>query len=96
VTVPKVQELAEVPLGEGRVVEIGGEKAAVYRDPSGAVHAVSPVCTHAGCLVHWNSAETSWDCPCHGSRFGIDGGILEGPAVKELAPVAVKAASPAR
>jgi Rieske Fe-S protein len=95
-TVPKIQELAEVPLGEGRVVEIGGEKAAVYRDPSGAVHAVSPVCTHAGCFVHWNSAETSWDCPCHGSRFGIDGGILEGPAVKELAPVAVKAASPAR
>ena len=78
-----------MPVGEGRVVEIGGEKAAVYRDESGAVHAVSPVCTHALCIVHWNGAEKSWDCPCHGSRFGIDGDVLEGPAVKALAPVAV-------
>jgi glycine/D-amino acid oxidase-like deaminating enzyme/nitrite reductase/ring-hydroxylating ferredoxin subunit len=95
-TIPKVQDLSEVPVGEGRVVEIGGEKAAVYREESGAVHAVSPVCTHALCIVHWNGAEKSWDCPCHGSRFAIDGGVLEGPAVKALAPVAVKAASPAR
>jgi glycine/D-amino acid oxidase-like deaminating enzyme/nitrite reductase/ring-hydroxylating ferredoxin subunit len=96
VTIPKVQDLSEVPLGEGKLVEIEGEKAAVYRDESGAVHAVSPVCTHAFCIVHWNPAEKSWDCPCHGSRFGVDGGILEGPAVKELAPVTVKSSSPAR
>lgn len=89
VTIPKVQDLSEVPVGEGRVVEIGGERAAVYREESGAVHAVSPVCTHALCIVHWNGAEKSWDCPCHGSRFAIDGGVLEGPAVKALAPVAV-------
>ena len=95
-TIPKVQDLSEVPVGEGRVVEIGGERAAVYREESGAVHAVSPVCTHALCIVHWNAAEKSWDCPCHGSRFAVDGGVLEGPAVKALAPVAVKAASPAR
>jgi glycine/D-amino acid oxidase-like deaminating enzyme/nitrite reductase/ring-hydroxylating ferredoxin subunit len=96
VTIPKVHDFSEVPVGEGKVVEIEGEKAAVYRDESGAVHAVSPVCTHAGCIVHWNPAEKSWDCPCHGSRFEIDGGILEGPAVKELAPVTVKSSSPAR
>jgi len=96
VTIPKVQDLSEVPVGEGRVVEIEGEKAAVYRDESGVAHAVSPVCTHAFCIVHWNSAEKSWDCPCHGSRFGIGGGVLEGPAVKALAPVRVKPTIPAR
>jgi glycine/D-amino acid oxidase-like deaminating enzyme/nitrite reductase/ring-hydroxylating ferredoxin subunit len=89
VTISKIQDLSEVPVGEGRVVEIEGERAAVYRDESGAVHAVSPVCTHALCIVHWNGAEKSWDCPCHGSRFAIDGGVLEGPAVKALVPVAV-------
>ncbi|HEV2855397.1 MAG TPA: FAD-dependent oxidoreductase [Thermoanaerobaculia bacterium] len=96
VTIHKIRDLSEVPVGEGRVVEIGGERAAVYREESGAVHAVSPVCTHALCIVHWNAAEKSWDCPCHGSRFAIDGGVLEGPAVKALAPVAVKTGSPAR
>ncbi len=83
-TTPKIGAVSEIPLGEGRVVEIGGERAAVYRDESGAARAVSAVCTHAGCLVHWNAAEKSWDCPCHGSRFATDGGVLEGPAVKGL------------
>ena len=86
---PKIDTVSEISLGEGRVVEIGGERAAVYRDESGALQAVSAVCTHAGCLVHWNAAEKSWDCPCHGSRFATDGGVLEGPAVKGLAPVAI-------
>ncbi|MFL6194532.1 MAG: FAD-dependent oxidoreductase [Thermoanaerobaculia bacterium] len=93
-TVHKIESLAEIPAGEGRVVEVGGERAAVYRDEAGAAHAVSAVCTHAGCLVHWNSAEKSWDCPCHGSRFAIDGGVLEGPAVKGLEPVEVAAPKP--
>jgi glycine/D-amino acid oxidase-like deaminating enzyme/nitrite reductase/ring-hydroxylating ferredoxin subunit len=90
-TTPKIGAVSEIPPGEGRVVEIGGERAAIYRDESGAVRAVSAVCTHAGCLVHWNAAEKSWDCPCHGSRFATDGGVLEGPAVKGLAPVAIAA-----
>ena len=90
---PQDRGISEIPAGEGRVVEIGGERAAVYRDESGAVQAVSPVCTHAGCLVHWNSAEKSWDCPCHGSRFAVDGGVLEGPAVKGLEPVSIPAPS---
>lgn len=93
VKIPKIHDVSEVPAGEGRVVEIGGEKAALYRDASGAVQAVSPICTHAGCVVHWNTAEKSWDCPCHGSRFGTDGRVIEGPAVKDLAPVPVAAAT---
>jgi glycine/D-amino acid oxidase-like deaminating enzyme/nitrite reductase/ring-hydroxylating ferredoxin subunit len=93
-TTHKVETLTEIPPGEGRVVEVNGKRTAVYRDESGAAHAVSAVCTHAGCLVHWNSAEKSWDCPCHGSRFAIDGGVLEGPAVKGLEAVEVSASEP--
>jgi Rieske Fe-S protein len=63
----------------------------VFRDDAGAVHAVSPVCTHMGCTVTWNTAETTWDCPCHGSRFTCDGQVIEGPAVKDLEPKQVGA-----
>ena len=72
--------------GEGRVLSVGGEKVAVYKDDAGTVHAVSPVCTHARCLVHWNAADTAWDCPCHGSRFDHTGRVLRGPARKDLEP----------
>ena len=71
--------------GEGRILEVEGRKVAVYREPGGACHAVSPVCTHLGCHVHWNGAERSWDCPCHGARFSPTGQVLNGPAVKDLA-----------
>jgi glycine/D-amino acid oxidase-like deaminating enzyme/nitrite reductase/ring-hydroxylating ferredoxin subunit len=72
--------------GEGAVVKHDGAPAACYRDHDGALHAVSPTCTHLGCQVKFNAAERSWDCPCHGSRFDVDGRVLEGPAVKDLAP----------
>jgi 3-phenylpropionate/trans-cinnamate dioxygenase ferredoxin reductase subunit len=78
-----VEELAR---GEGRVLDVAGEKVAVYKDPAGELHAVSPLCTHARCLVQWNAADTSWDCPCHGSRFSTSGEVLHGPAKKNLAP----------
>jgi Rieske Fe-S protein len=74
----------EVPPGEGRIVSRAGQKIAVYRDDAGRVHAVSPVCTHLGCHVRWNRAERSWDCPCHGSRYDPDVGVLDGPASKPL------------
>jgi glycine/D-amino acid oxidase-like deaminating enzyme/nitrite reductase/ring-hydroxylating ferredoxin subunit len=74
----------EVPAGEARVVRSGLGKVGVHRDDAGGLHAVSLRCTHLGCLVHWNGAERSWDCPCHGSRFGIDGEVLAGPAVEPL------------
>jgi Rieske Fe-S protein len=75
----------EVPAGEARVVRSGLGKVGVYRDDAGAVHAVSLRCTHLGCLLHFNDAERSWDCPCHGSRFDVDGEVLAGPAVRPLA-----------
>jgi glycine/D-amino acid oxidase-like deaminating enzyme/nitrite reductase/ring-hydroxylating ferredoxin subunit len=75
---------ADGPPGEARVVREGLGRTGVYRDESGEVHAVSMRCTHLGCLVRFNAAETSWDCPCHGSRFDVDGRVLEGPAVDPL------------
>jgi len=71
--------------GEGAVVWQGRGQVAACRDPGGALHAVSPTCTHLGCRVVFNDAESSWDCPCHGSRFGVDGEVLQGPAVSPLA-----------
>jgi glycine/D-amino acid oxidase-like deaminating enzyme/nitrite reductase/ring-hydroxylating ferredoxin subunit len=70
--------------GEAKIVGRPGDQTAVYRDPQGQVHAVSARCTHLGCIVAWNPAEASWDCPCHGSRFSIDGEVLQGPAVRDL------------
>jgi glycine/D-amino acid oxidase-like deaminating enzyme/nitrite reductase/ring-hydroxylating ferredoxin subunit len=70
--------------GEGLVVRDWLGKRGLYRDLGGAVHEVSLRCTHLGCLLRFNDAERSWDCPCHGSRFDIDGSVLEGPATRPL------------
>jgi glycine/D-amino acid oxidase-like deaminating enzyme/nitrite reductase/ring-hydroxylating ferredoxin subunit len=75
---------SDVRRGEGKIILIDGEKVAVYRDAHGTPHALSPVCPHMGCDVRWNSAERSWDCPCHGSRFSPDGKLLNGPAASDL------------
>jgi glycine/D-amino acid oxidase-like deaminating enzyme/nitrite reductase/ring-hydroxylating ferredoxin subunit len=77
----RIEDLAP---GEGAIVSAGGEKVAGYRDPEGDLHAVSARCTHLYCQVRWNAAESSWDCPCHGSRFSVDGEVLNGPAVEPL------------
>ncbi|MEX0867365.1 MAG: FAD-dependent oxidoreductase [Pirellulales bacterium] len=77
-------DLHALKRGEGAIVSGNGERLAAYRDEAGAVHACSPICTHMGCYVQWNSAEKSWDCPCHGSRFDYQGQILQGPAVRPL------------
>ncbi|MFZ5890671.1 MAG: FAD-dependent oxidoreductase [Myxococcota bacterium] len=81
---PKVPP-ARLHNGEARVIDVDGERVAVYRDDGGRLHAVSAICTHFGCQVAFNHAERSWDCPCHGSRFDIDGAVLDGPATKRLA-----------
>ena len=70
--------------GEARVVRRGIGQVGVYRGENGTVHAVSLRCTHLGCLLRFNAADRSWDCPCHGSRFGVDGRVLEGPATTPL------------
>lgn len=70
--------------GDAAILKIDGEKVAVHRDAGGSIHAVSPICTHIGCDIAWNVAEATWDCPCHGSRFAIDGTVIQGPAIKDL------------
>lgn len=70
--------------GRGCIVRDGARPVAVFRDDDGQLSAVSAKCTHLGCLVSFNQAERSWDCPCHGSRFACDGRVLEGPAVRDL------------
>lgn len=86
---PEAKSADEIRPGEGKTLRHRGERLAVYRDPQGALHAVSSVCTHLGCLVKFNNAEKTWDCPCHGSRFGVDGKVLDGPATRPLAKKAV-------
>jgi Rieske Fe-S protein len=76
----------DIAAGTGAVVLVGGEHCAVYRDPGGDLHAVSARCTHLSCLVRFNDAETAWECPCHGSRFAVDGSVLQGPANRPLPP----------
>ncbi|HEX8710181.1 MAG TPA: FAD-dependent oxidoreductase [Pyrinomonadaceae bacterium] len=84
---PEAENAFDLVTGEGRVVEIEGERVALYKDEQGQVHSVSPVCTHLKCIVGWNNAEKSWDCPCHGSRFNYDGTVIQGPANEDLARV---------
>jgi glycine/D-amino acid oxidase-like deaminating enzyme/nitrite reductase/ring-hydroxylating ferredoxin subunit len=87
-----VDSVAELAPGEGAVLRQGLHKVAVWRDPQGALHAHSAICPHLGCVVHFNRAESSWDCPCHGSRFAAaDGARLNGPADRGLAPVQLEA-----
>jgi glycine/D-amino acid oxidase-like deaminating enzyme/nitrite reductase/ring-hydroxylating ferredoxin subunit len=78
------KSLRAVKRGEGRIIERNGAKAAVYRDDSGKTTMRSATCTHMGCIVAWNDAERTWDCPCHGSRFKPDGEVISGPAESPL------------
>jgi len=78
------KSLRAVPRGSGRVLDLNGQAVAVYRDARGAVTRKSAICTHMGCHVSWNDAEQTWDCPCHGSRFKIDGAVIAGPAESPL------------
>jgi len=83
----KTAGVENVPRGEGRVIILDGQRVAVHRKDDGTVVKVSAVCTHMGCIVRWNTAERTWDCPCHGSRFTPDGLVLAGPAESPLEPV---------
>lgn len=78
------KSLASVKKGQGKILQLDGKKVAAYRDEAGAVSLCSPVCTHLKCIVGWNDAEKTWDCPCHGSRFKPTGEVISGPAEAPL------------
>jgi nitrite reductase/ring-hydroxylating ferredoxin subunit len=80
----EIKSVDEVPPGEGAILRRGIHKVAVYRNPAGALCEMSAVCPHLGCVVQWNATEKTWDCPCHGSRFGPEGEVRNGPANKNL------------
>jgi glycine/D-amino acid oxidase-like deaminating enzyme/nitrite reductase/ring-hydroxylating ferredoxin subunit len=79
-----VKDRSTIPLGSGAIVREGVNLLAIYRDHDGTFHELSAACTHLGCAVQWNGVESSWDCPCHGSRFAPDGVVLNGPAARPL------------
>lgn len=74
----------DIEPGQGAVLRVGGAVRAVYRDPDGGLQSLSARCTHLGCLVQFDDAERCWACPCHGSRFDVDGSVLHGPATRPL------------
>ncbi|RCH55203.1 oxidoreductase [Mucilaginibacter hurinus] len=83
----EIDSLKTLEKDSGAIVKYNDQKLAVYKDAEGGIHALSPVCTHAGCVVNFNASEKTWDCPCHGGRFDIDGNVLTGPPMKELKKV---------
>jgi glycine/D-amino acid oxidase-like deaminating enzyme/nitrite reductase/ring-hydroxylating ferredoxin subunit len=83
-------ELAGLAPGEAKVVKYEGKSLALYKDEQGELYALNPTCTHAKCTVAWNTAEKSWDCPCHGARYSIHGEVMTGPARKGLEVVELK------
>ncbi|HKU76587.1 MAG TPA: FAD-dependent oxidoreductase, partial [Pyrinomonadaceae bacterium] len=87
VTAGDIKSEEELKPGEGAIMREGVSKIAVYRDQAGTIHKLSAACPHLGCIVAWNSTEETWDCPCHGSRFGANGQVYQGPANSNLAEV---------
>jgi glycine/D-amino acid oxidase-like deaminating enzyme/nitrite reductase/ring-hydroxylating ferredoxin subunit len=88
--------LEDLRPGEGRLLQLEGRKVAAYRSESGEVSLCSPVCPHLQCIVGWNTAERTWDCPCHGSRFQPTGEVISGPAEQPLEPLDLPATARSR
>lgn len=85
VTAGDIKSEDELPPGQGAVMRHGLTKVAVYRDEKGAIHKLSAICPHLGCVVAWNACEKTWDCPCHGSKYSAEGRVYQGPANTDLA-----------
>jgi glycine/D-amino acid oxidase-like deaminating enzyme/nitrite reductase/ring-hydroxylating ferredoxin subunit len=82
-----VAKVEQIEPGQGAVVREGLKKVAVYRDDAGNLHRLSAVCTHLQGIVRWNPLEKSWDCPCHGARYDVEGRVITGPALTGLEKV---------
>jgi Rieske Fe-S protein len=82
--IPPHEKASDIAPREGAIIKIGNERVAAYRDREGVLHTLDPSCRHMGCIVSWNDAEKTWDCPCHGSRYYAEGGVLDSPAVYGL------------
>ncbi|NLN32463.1 MAG: FAD-dependent oxidoreductase [Flavobacteriaceae bacterium] len=78
------EKLEKLPVNCGEIVEIDKSSYAVFKELNGECYILENNCSHAGCSVEWNESEMTWDCPCHGSRFGVKGNVLTAPAVKPL------------
>jgi glycine/D-amino acid oxidase-like deaminating enzyme/nitrite reductase/ring-hydroxylating ferredoxin subunit len=83
----ETKSLGSLKRGKGAILQVGGRRVAAHRDARGQLKTVSPICTHLGCIVHWNAADSTWDCPCHGSRFEPTGRVIAGPAESPLEPI---------
>lgn len=88
--IPVHEEASQIAPREGAIVKIEGERVAAYRDREGVLHTLDPSCRHMGCIVSWNDAEKTWDCPCHGSRYNAGGEVISSPAVYGLREKKVK------
>jgi glycine/D-amino acid oxidase-like deaminating enzyme/nitrite reductase/ring-hydroxylating ferredoxin subunit len=76
-----IKDIEDLVPGEGGVLNTATNKPlAVYKDEGGQIHKFSALCPHMKGVVCWNTAEKSWDCPVHGSRFSKDGVQIMGPA----------------
>jgi glycine/D-amino acid oxidase-like deaminating enzyme/nitrite reductase/ring-hydroxylating ferredoxin subunit len=94
ITPGEKDDIDAITAGTGAIIRRGLKKYAVSRDKDGTVTCLSAACTHLGCVVAWNPAGSTWDCPCHGSRFRPDGTVIVGPAAKPLEAVAVEELEP--
>lgn len=86
----RADDVDDLEPGDGAIVRVDGHAVAAFRDSDGTVSAVTARCTHLGCIVHFNEAERTWDCPCHGSRFALDEHVIDGPATEDLSAVVVE------
>ena len=78
------EELKDIECGQGKIIKIKNEKTGVYKDETGKIYKIKPVCSHLGCELSWNDLDKTWDCPCHGSRFDYKGNQIYGPAIDNL------------
>lgn len=78
------EQINQIQKGEGKIVEVGGEKIGVYKDENDNIYKIKPICRHLGCELSWNYIDKTWDCPCHGSRYDYKGNLIYGPSVKNL------------